>query len=80
MSERKFKQVGSLWQGTDRRGQPYWSGEVEIDGAILGVLIFPNRNKKPGSRQPDYNIIARENELNLVEDQIADAGRSYSRG
>ncbi|MBZ0285704.1 MAG: hypothetical protein K8L97_33555 [Anaerolineae bacterium] len=66
----KYGTVGSMWAGLTKHGAPMLTGEVVIDGAVLGIVIMPNTAKRPGSKQPDFLIYAREDERNLVEDRI----------
>ena len=72
MNKPTHRKVGSLWLGQNADGSQRLSGEIAIDGAALGILIFPNRSRKPGSRQPEFIIYAREDETSRVEDWIND--------
>lgn len=71
MSKRDFSKIGALWMRRNRAGEPIFTGEISIDGAVLGIVIQPNNRKKPGSNQPDFLIYAADDERNQVEDQIA---------
>ncbi len=42
--------LGGLWKETSQSGNTYLSGS--LGGAKL--MIFQNKNKEEGSRQPDY--------------------------
>lgn len=50
------------------------TGGIEIDGAVIGVVIHINRRQQ-GSNQPDFLIYATEEYLTVADDQIAKAAR-----
>jgi len=66
------RKIGALWAGTNADGSLRLSGEIAIDGAALGVLVFPNRQHKPGDKRPPFIVYAREDEASRVEDWIND--------
>lgn len=43
--------VMGLWEGTNKRGQKYLSGNLNVS---TRVMIFRNSFKTEGSREPDY--------------------------
>ena len=45
---------GALWQKQDKNGNPYFSGQIEIDGVKYGFKAFGN--KKAKDTHPDYKI------------------------
>jgi len=65
--ERNTDEVGSLWQKKSDKG-------VYMTGTILGqkVVIFANRNKRPGSNQPDWRVLKSKP---LNNDAPADSGQ-----
>lgn len=51
----KFKKCGALWNKSDKNGEDYLAGEINV--GILGqlpVFIFPN--EKTEERHPDWSI------------------------
>jgi len=48
---------GALWEKTTSKGDPYFSGTVEIDGVKYSVAFFKNSYKKE-DKHPDYKTIA----------------------
>ena len=45
---------GALWQKLDKNGNPYFSGQIEIDGVKYGFKAFSN--KKAKDTHPDMKI------------------------
>lgn len=70
MTSKTFGNIGGLWLGESKTGGQMLTGEIAIDGYLLGVVIFPNTRKKPGSKQPDFVVYARDAERERIEDQL----------
>jgi len=47
--------IGALWLKEDKNGKKYMSGEIELNGEKVNILIFKNKYKKKDSH-PDYII------------------------
>jgi len=54
-SDWKEREVGALWR-RESSNQKYLSGKVKINGEEHGVVIFTNRYKEEGSKQPDFRV------------------------
>lgn len=52
----KQKSIGGLWSKTSAKNQPYFSGNVEIDGKKTYIVAFFNGEKK-NPKEPDYRIL-----------------------
>ncbi len=52
----KAKSIGGLWSKTSAKNQPYFSGNVEIDGKKTYIVAFFNSDKK-NPKEPDYRIL-----------------------
>lgn len=48
------KSNGALWQKSDKNGNPYFSGQIEIDGVKYGFKAFSNKKEK--EVHPDFKI------------------------
>lgn len=48
--------IGALWEKFTKAGQSYFTGNVEVNGAKIKIVVFKN-NKKSKETQPDYNIL-----------------------
>lgn len=57
--------VTGLWIQTDSNGNDYLSG----NWGGLKVLIFKNKEKEPGSKQPDYRMCFSETYKNNKESE-----------
>ena len=51
----KQREIGALWK-RESSNQKYLSGKVKGGGEELGVVIFTNRYKEEGSKQPDFRV------------------------
>ena len=45
-------ELGGLWENVSKAGQPYYSGSL----GRAKLLIFQNKHKEPGSKQPDWRM------------------------
>jgi len=54
-SDWKEREIGALWK-RESSNQKYLSGKVKVNGEELGVVIFTNRYKEEGSKQPDFRV------------------------
>lgn len=50
--------IGGLWQ-KEKDDRTYLSGQLEIDGKKINILIFPN-DRKEKEAHPDFNVMAKE--------------------
>jgi hypothetical protein len=53
-----LKNAGGLWKKMGTKG-PYLAGNFEPDGREgpkIGIMVFPNADKEPGSNKPDFRI------------------------
>jgi len=64
MANGKLKSVGSLWKGHTKDNGVMLSGFVSIGvlGNDVNIMIFPNKNKKADSRDPDYFVSVKVDE------------------
>ena len=51
----KEREIGALWK-RESSNQKYLSGKMKVGGEEVGVVIFTNRYKEEGSRQPDFRV------------------------
>jgi uncharacterized protein (DUF736 family) len=51
------KSIGALWLKESKSGTKFFSGNIEIDGKKIAIVIFRNTKKPEGSKQPDYRIL-----------------------
>ena len=54
-SDWKEREIGALWR-RESSNQKYLSGKVKVGDEELGVVIFTNRYKEEGSKQPDFRV------------------------
>lgn len=52
MSEQNPDELGALWLKSGAKGD-YMTGNI---GGV-GVVVFPNTRKTPGSKQPDWRVL-----------------------
>jgi len=56
MSEAK-KSIGGLWIKTAKdESMKFFSGNIEIDGKKIPIVIFRNKYKEEGTQKPDFLI------------------------
>lgn len=63
MNENLIKLAG-LWKDTSANGDTYLSGQL---AKHLKILVFKNKQKQPGSNQPDYHVFIKQ--LDLTKDK-----------
>ena len=52
-----LSRAGALWQKTNEKGRPFFSGEIEINGVKQRILIFEVRDKDRYTKSPpDFHI------------------------
>tara|TARA_Y100000361_G_scaffold141173_1_gene145988 strand:+ start:19 stop:282 length:264 start_codon:yes stop_codon:yes gene_type:complete len=51
----KEREIGALWK-RESSNQKYLSGKMKVGGEEVGVVIFTNRYKEEGSKQPDFRV------------------------
>ena len=51
----KSQYIGALW-AKESGGNKFLSGEVEVDGQKVRIVVFKN-NRKEKETHPDYNIL-----------------------
>ena len=68
--------VGAMWRkGNTSKGDPMLSANIDIDldfvkantnkdGLKINFLVFRNKKKEEGSKQPDYNFVIFEDDDN----------------
>lgn len=59
--------IGSLWTHQSQGGQTFLSGHLDAR-----ILIFRNKFKKPGEKQPDYRIYVAPKAKPNQPDALAD--------
>lgn len=60
MPEQERKSIGGLWTKKDKNGNHFFSGMVEVGGVKQDIVIFKNKWKEEGSKQPDWKILKSE--------------------
>lgn len=56
--ENKNNRIGALWIKEGRKGK-FMSGNVEIDGVKVDIVVFKN-DKGDNPKRPDYSILKSE--------------------
>jgi len=51
----EYKSIGAFWKKTSKKGNIFYSGNVEVNGQKVKITMFPN-NRKTEDRHPDFNI------------------------
>lgn len=54
----KNEQLGALWLNESKNGNKYMSGELEINGEKIRIVVFKNTKQK--ETHPDYKILKSE--------------------
>lgn len=54
------KDIGALWIKESRQGTKFMSGNIRIGEDTIEVVVFKNKFKKEGSREPDFRIYESE--------------------
>lgn len=74
--------VGAMWRkGKTQKGDPFLSANIDIDlpmvkanttkeGLKLNFLVFKNKKKEEGSKQPDYNFVMFDNDGKKDDDDV----------
>ena len=57
MSEKKA--IGALWKKESKAGNVYLSGQIEVNGNKINLVVFKN-NYKEQKKHPDYKIYLSE--------------------
>ena len=57
--EEKLHRVGALWKGKEG-SKARASGTMTVAGMKQSFAVFVNEKKRPGSNQPDYVLLSRE--------------------
>ena len=58
MAERN---CGGVWEKTSKKGEPYLSMSIEIDGKRVAFTAFKNKHKEPGDNKPDWSVYPKKN-------------------
>ncbi len=53
--------VGALWLKDGKKGK-FMSGEIEVGGAKVRVLVFKNTYHESGDKKPDYEVFVSDEE------------------
>lgn len=53
------KYIGALWVKKSKKGQDFFSGNVEVNGIKVDIVVFRN-NKDGNEKRPDYQILKSE--------------------
>lgn len=48
--------IGALWIKTSRKGNKFLTGEIEVKGERIALVVFKNVHKQSGEKTPDYRI------------------------
>jgi|TARA_B100000614_G_C14544405_1_gene491540 hypothetical protein len=54
-SDWKEREIGAFWK-RESSNQKYLSGKIKVGGEEVGVVVFTNRYKEEGSKQPDFRV------------------------
>jgi uncharacterized protein (DUF736 family) len=53
----KLEEAGAFWIKTSKTGTQFLTGKVKSKtGEEISVMVFKNKYKEEGSRQPDYRV------------------------
>lgn len=52
------KSIGAFWKKISVKGTNYMSGNIEINGKKIQLVVFENKKEK--ENQPDYKIYLSE--------------------
>jgi uncharacterized protein (DUF736 family) len=56
--EEQNKSIGVMWEKVSKaKGTKYMSGNLEILGTKVSIVMFKNNKKKIGSNEPDWRIL-----------------------
>lgn len=47
--------IGALWEKESGKGGKFFSGNIEVNGEKISIVVFKN-NYKEESKHPDYKI------------------------
>ncbi len=53
------KSIGAIWIKTAKSGKPYMTGNIEINGTKIDIVVFSN-DKGGNDSRPDYRIFKSE--------------------
>ena len=56
MSEQANRNIGALWSKKSKAGMNFLSGNVEINGEKIEIVVFKNTDKK-NENGPDFRIL-----------------------
>ena len=60
----KANKMGAAWVKTSKKGDKFFSGQIEIGGVKTQFVMFKNSYKKEGSKQPDWVMYKSEPKTN----------------
>ena len=53
----KLEEAGAFWIKTSKTGVQFLTGKVKSkSGEEISIMVFKNKYKEEGSRQPDYRV------------------------
>jgi outer membrane protein assembly factor BamE (lipoprotein component of BamABCDE complex) len=53
----KLEEAGAFWIKTSKAGTQFLTGKIKSkSGEEINVMVFKNKYKEEGSKQPDYRI------------------------
>lgn len=67
---------GSLWQKKSEKGTTYYSGKIKIGLTEYQLTLF--KNNKTNEKQPDLNILVRDNINNQGNKKQSNKGQKNS--
>ena len=53
------KSIGAIWVKTAKSGKPYMTGNIEVNGVKIDIVVFSN-DKGGNENRPDYRIFKSE--------------------
>lgn len=60
----KLEEAGAFWIKTSKTGTQFLTGKIKSkSGEEISVMVFKNKYKEEGSKQPDYRIYFDNNPL-----------------
>lgn len=54
-----MEKLGALWANRDKNDDEYFSGQIEVDGNVIPIIVFSNGFKEE-EKHPDLIIYLRE--------------------
>lgn len=75
----KLEEAGAFWIKTSKTGTQFLTGKIKSkSGEEISVMVFKNKYKEEGSKQPDYRIYYDNNPPKINDPILAPTKESKS--